>query len=73
MNQIEHPLDGRLSQRHYYEEACDPEFEIARPHDCGRLYQFLIDHKFQTGLAVLVLRQCENEGLSLRAQRSNLV
>ena len=55
MNQIEHPLDGRLSQRHYYEEACDPEFEIARPHDCGRLYQFLIDHKFQTGLAMLGL------------------
>jgi 2-polyprenyl-3-methyl-5-hydroxy-6-metoxy-1,4-benzoquinol methylase len=53
MNQIEHPLDGRLSQRHYYDEACDPEFEITRPHGCGRLYQFLISHKFQTGLAVL--------------------
>jgi 2-polyprenyl-3-methyl-5-hydroxy-6-metoxy-1,4-benzoquinol methylase len=55
MNQLEHPLDGRLSQRHYYDEACDPEFEITRLHDCGRLYQFLLAHKFRTGLAVLGL------------------
>ncbi|HJY79629.1 MAG TPA: class I SAM-dependent methyltransferase [Candidatus Binatia bacterium] len=55
MNQIEYPLDGRLSQRHYYDEACDPEFEITRPHSCGRLYQFLLAHKFRTGLAVLGL------------------
>jgi 2-polyprenyl-3-methyl-5-hydroxy-6-metoxy-1,4-benzoquinol methylase len=55
MNQIEHPLAGRLSQRHYYDEACDPEFEITRPHGCGRLYQFLLAHKFHTGLAVLGL------------------
>jgi hypothetical protein len=27
MNQIEHPLAGRLSQRHSYDEACDPELE----------------------------------------------
>jgi len=55
MNQIEHPLDERLSQRHYYDEACDPEFEITRPHGCGRLYQFLLAHKFRTGFAVLGL------------------
>ena len=42
-------LDRRSSQRHYYDEACDPEFETTRPHTCGRLYQFLITHKFQTG------------------------
>jgi SAM-dependent methyltransferase len=45
--------DRRESQLHFYEEECDPEFEIARPHDCGRLYEFLIEHKFQTGLEVL--------------------
>ena len=50
-------LDGAWSQqRHFYEEECDPEFEIVRPHDCGRLYQFLIEHKFQTGLDVLALK-----------------
>jgi SAM-dependent methyltransferase len=42
-------------QRHFYEEECDPEFEIARPHNCGRLYQFLIEHKFRTGLNILDL------------------
>jgi SAM-dependent methyltransferase len=47
--------DRRESQRRFYEEECDPEFEIARPHNCGRLYQFLIEHKFQTGLNVLGL------------------
>jgi SAM-dependent methyltransferase len=55
MHQIEHPLDGRLSQREYYDEACDSEFEITRPHGCGRLYQFLLAHKFRTGFAVLGL------------------
>jgi 2-polyprenyl-3-methyl-5-hydroxy-6-metoxy-1,4-benzoquinol methylase len=48
-------LAGRASQRHYYDEACDPEFEISRPHGCGRLYQFLISHKFHTALEVLGL------------------
>lgn len=47
--------DARSQQRHFYEEECDPEFEIARPHGCGRLYQFLIEHKFRTGLRVLHL------------------
>jgi 2-polyprenyl-3-methyl-5-hydroxy-6-metoxy-1,4-benzoquinol methylase len=48
-------LVGRASQRHYYDEACDPEFEITRSHDCGRLYQFLLAHKFRTGFTVLGL------------------
>lgn len=47
--------DRRESQRRFYEEGCDPEFEIARPHNCGRLYQFLIEHKFRIGLKVLDL------------------
>jgi hypothetical protein len=46
---------NQSSQRQYYDEACDPEFEIARPHTCGQLYRFLITHKFQTGLAMLGL------------------
>src|SRR2546427_429960 len=48
-------LDRRSSQRHYYDEACDPEFETTRPHTCGRLYQFLIAQKFQTGVEALRL------------------
>jgi 2-polyprenyl-3-methyl-5-hydroxy-6-metoxy-1,4-benzoquinol methylase len=48
-------FDSQSRQRHYYDEACDPEFEINRPHHCGRLYQFLIGYKFQTGLEVLGL------------------
>lgn len=59
------------SQRRYYDEACDPEFEIRRPHGCGRLYEFLIRHKIETGLAVLgmdlagrtVLEVCCGSGL----------
>jgi len=46
---------SRSQQRHFYEEECDPEFEITRPHGCGRLYEFLIEHKFRTGRAVLGL------------------
>jgi ubiquinone/menaquinone biosynthesis C-methylase UbiE len=49
------PIDSASRQRHFYEEECDPEFEIARPHNCGRLYRYLIDHKFQTGLKMLGL------------------
>lgn len=40
-------------QRHFYAEECDPEFEIERPHGCGRVYDFLIERKFQDGMAVL--------------------
>jgi SAM-dependent methyltransferase len=58
-------------QRHFYDEECDPEFEITRPHGCGRLYDFLIEHKFRTGLAVLgldlaglsVLEVCGGSGM----------
>ncbi len=55
MKGTDYSLIGQLSQRHYYDEACDPEFEITRPHGCGRLYKFLISHKFQVGLEVLEL------------------
>ncbi|HSF32809.1 MAG TPA: class I SAM-dependent methyltransferase [Candidatus Tectomicrobia bacterium] len=48
-------LDSQSRQRHYYDEACDPEFEIKRPHYCGRLYQFLIGYKIDIGLRVLEL------------------
>ena len=49
-------IDGaRERQLAFYDEECDPEFEIARPHNCGRLYQFLIEYKYQTGLKVLGL------------------
>jgi SAM-dependent methyltransferase len=54
-----HASSGRTAQweqqRHFYEEECDPEFEITRPHGCGRLYEFLIDYKFQSGLNLLGL------------------
>ena len=44
---------SRERQLSFYDEECDPEFEISRPHSCGRLYEFLIEHKFRTGLRVL--------------------
>lgn len=48
--------DGsRSRQRQFYDEECDPEFEIARPHVCGRLYEYLIEHKFRSGLEALGL------------------
>src|ERR1700722_11842743 len=47
--------DSGSRQRHFYEEECDREFEITRPHNCGQLYGYLIAHKFQTGLKVLGL------------------
>jgi SAM-dependent methyltransferase len=52
---------SRELQLHYYDEVCDAEFEIARPHNCGRLYQFLIAHKLRAGLDAL--------GLDLRGAR----
>ena len=33
----------------------DKEFEINRPHNAGRLYNFLVNYKFQTALEVLAL------------------
>jgi SAM-dependent methyltransferase len=45
--------DRSGKQQHFYEEECDPEFEIVRPHQCGRIYSFLIDYKFRLGLALL--------------------
>jgi ubiquinone/menaquinone biosynthesis C-methylase UbiE len=46
---------SRERQQRFYEEDCDPEFEIARPRDCGELYHYLIERKFQAGCEVLEL------------------
>jgi SAM-dependent methyltransferase len=40
-------------QRHFYDEECDPEFEIVRPHSCGRLYEYLMEEKFRGGLGTI--------------------
>ncbi len=48
------PLSWGRQQR-FYEEDCDPEFEIARPRECGELYDYLIERKFQAGREVLGL------------------
>jgi ubiquinone/menaquinone biosynthesis C-methylase UbiE len=48
------PLSWERQQR-FYEEDCDPEFEIVRPRECGELYHYLIERKFQTGREVLGL------------------
>jgi ubiquinone/menaquinone biosynthesis C-methylase UbiE len=45
--------DRQGLQQHFYEEECDPEFEVNRPHQCGRLYGFLIDYKFSLGVELL--------------------
>lgn len=45
--------DRHGRQQHFYEEECDPEFEVNRPHQCGRLYEFLIDYKFALGVELL--------------------
>ncbi len=55
---IHDPVAGTIDsvrerQLAFYDEECDPEFEITRPHGCGRLYDFLIDYKFRAGLRVL--------------------
>jgi 2-polyprenyl-3-methyl-5-hydroxy-6-metoxy-1,4-benzoquinol methylase len=65
------PAHHLAHQQHYHDEALDPEFETRRPHGCGRLYEFLIRHKFRTGMAVLgldvsgcsVLEVCCGSGL----------
>ncbi|MBN2311690.1 MAG: methyltransferase domain-containing protein [Candidatus Hydrogenedentes bacterium] len=38
-------------QSGYYDEEVNPEFELNRPHGCGRAYQFLMDYKLSTALA----------------------
>jgi ubiquinone/menaquinone biosynthesis C-methylase UbiE len=63
--------ETRSRQSHFYEEECDPEFEIRRPRDCGRLYEFLIQEKFGSGLRILglpltgatVLEVCSGSGM----------
>lgn len=34
-------------QIEYYNEKCDEDFEINRPHNTGRLYKYFIDYKFE--------------------------
>jgi SAM-dependent methyltransferase len=58
-------------QQRFYDEECDPEFEIARPRECGELYHYLIERKFETGREVLglelagrtVLEICAGSGM----------
>jgi len=47
--------NARARQERYYDEETDPEFEICRPHGCGRVYEFLIGEKLGVGLDVLGL------------------
>ncbi len=62
-------------QQQYYDGAGNPEFEIQRPHGCGRIYEFLIGYKFRQGLDVLglqlvgrtVLEMCCGSGLMTEA------
>jgi SAM-dependent methyltransferase len=49
-------------QRRFYEEECDPEFEITRPHSAGRFYEALIDRKLRSALSLL---DFDVRGLSL--------
>jgi SAM-dependent methyltransferase len=49
-------LSSRNQQQlRFYDEDCDPEFEIIRPHECGRFYEYVIERKFETGIGVLGL------------------
>lgn len=40
----------RLTQIAYFDEECNEEFEIHRPHGCGRLYDFLLRWKFHNSV-----------------------
>jgi 2-polyprenyl-3-methyl-5-hydroxy-6-metoxy-1,4-benzoquinol methylase len=68
---FKHDGNSRSRQSHFYEEECDPEFEVSRPRDCGRLYEFLIQEKFNSGLRMLgvplggatVLEVCGGSGM----------
>lgn len=39
--------EQKAKQAEYFDSAQDPEFEIERPKDCGRLYQWSIQSKFR--------------------------
>lgn len=49
---VEHSDSARKKQLSFYDD-CDSDFEISRPHNCGRLYEFMIEHKFHTALRLL--------------------
>lgn len=40
----------KRQQMAYYDEECDAEFEITRPHGTARLYQWLLGEKFRRGV-----------------------
>jgi len=40
----------KLAQIAYFDRECTEEFEIRRPHDCGRLYDFLLRWKFHNSV-----------------------
>ena len=54
-NCFEKARSAQRKQQRFYEEDCDPQFEIARLRECGQLYHYLIDRKFQAGREVLGL------------------
>jgi 2-polyprenyl-3-methyl-5-hydroxy-6-metoxy-1,4-benzoquinol methylase len=70
-----HHHNHHAAQQHYYDEATNPEFEIRRPRGCGKIYEYLIEHKFRTGMSVLgldvtgltVLEVCCGSGLMTEA------
>lgn len=43
----------KCGQIKYFDEECDEEFETNRPHDTGRLYEYLIDYKFRKAIESL--------------------
>ncbi|HLH75208.1 MAG TPA: class I SAM-dependent methyltransferase [Candidatus Binataceae bacterium] len=63
--------DLRNYQNYFVDEKRALEFEIERPHNCGRLYQFLISYKFRAALGLLdqplngrsLLEVCSGSGL----------
>lgn len=46
-------VKGSILMENYLGLKLDEEFEINRPHNAGRLYNFLINYKFQKALEVL--------------------
>lgn len=45
-------MELKRQQIRYFGEVGPSEFEVTRPHGCGRLFKFLIDHKFSQAIAL---------------------
>jgi ubiquinone/menaquinone biosynthesis C-methylase UbiE len=66
-------IDSRQIQTEYYRASVDHEFEVTRPHGCGRLYDYLITSKIRMALRSLpfpvagrlVLNACCCSGMDL--------